>query len=101
MPEGVGEVLEVGEGVMGGLGVMDGLAPKDRDDVGVGLGEHVLLDVTVPDAVPLKNAVTLAVLEGDDEGVPVTLEDGDGVTAELGVIDGLAPYESEEVGLGL
>jgi hypothetical protein len=51
--------------------------------------------------VPLEDGEDVDVLEGVEEGVPVTLEDGDGVREELGVADGLAPRESEEVGVGL
>jgi hypothetical protein len=57
--------------------------------------------VPVGVTVPLEDAVKLGVLEGEDEGVPVALEDGDGVKGELGVPDGLAPNDIEEEGVEL
>jgi hypothetical protein len=57
--------------------------------------------VALPEGVPLGDAVELGVLEGEEEGEAVMLGVCEGVMGELGEIDGLAPNEREEVGLGL
>lgn len=102
--------LPVFEPVMDGEGVMDGLAPKDREAVGVLVQLGVCEAVCVPVGVSLLVPLAVELMDGgagDTDAVPLALAgmDGEGVLLEvpvpvgdaLGMPTGVAVAVSEDV----
>ena len=94
------------DGVAAPLGDRDGLEPTDNDGVGVALGVELLLivvdgvagGVCVAEPVPEELGVGVAVAVPVEAPDALTVGDTDGVTALLGVCEGLAPTDSDGVG---